>query len=112
MYQDKIVLCGSSSYTKKFYLNPDFGSLPQDIRQELQILCVLFTEEVGGIFELAFSEDGELLLETSAGEEDLLYDEIGGALKIKQMRREQKELFESLETYFRVFFLGEPPKGE
>ena len=105
MYQNKIVLCGASSYTKKYYLNQDFGSLPKEIKEDLQILCVLFTEEIGGIFEMSFTEDGELMLETSAGDEDLLYDEIGGALKIKQLRRERKELFESLETYFRVFFM-------
>ena len=35
------------------------------------------------------------------------YDEIGGALRIKQYQEEKKELLESLELYYRVFFLGE-----
>ena len=34
-------------------------------------------------------------------------DEIGGALRIKQYQEEKKELLESLELYYRVFFLGE-----
>ena len=37
----------------------------------------------------------------------LVYDDIGGALKIKQLRVEKEELLESLEMYYRVFFLGE-----
>ena len=38
---------------------------------------------------------------------DLLYDDIGSVLKIKQMQQEKQELFESLEMYYKVFFLGE-----
>lgn len=36
-----------------------------------------------------------------------MYDEIGSVLRIKQLRAEKKELLESLELYYRVFFLGE-----
>ena len=52
MYQDKVTLCGSNAYEKKYYLNPDFNGLPEQIKQELQIACVLFTAEVGGILTL------------------------------------------------------------
>ena len=34
------------------------------------------------------------------------------ALKIKQLQREKEELFESLEMYYRVFYLGEAYEGE
>ena len=42
MYQDNIVLCGASSYEQKYYFNQDFASLPETVKQELQIMCVLF----------------------------------------------------------------------
>ena len=45
MYQENIVLCGASAYEQKYYFNQDFQSLPERVRQELQIMCVLFTEE-------------------------------------------------------------------
>ena len=48
MYQDAVVLCGSSAYEQKYYLNEDFAGLPQTIKDELKIMCVLFTEDVGG----------------------------------------------------------------
>lgn len=106
MYSEDIILCGSSAYTKKFYLNEDFSGLPSQIQDELKILCVLFTEDVGGTLTLVFDEEGNLRLETDAEEGDLLYDEIGSVLKVKQLQNEKQELFESLETYFKVFFLG------
>ena len=81
MYQDNIVLCGASSYEQKYYFNQDFASLPEAVKQELQIMCVLFTEDVGGILTLEFDEDG-------------------------------RELLESLEMYYKVFFLGDIPDEE
>ena len=107
MYQDQVVLCGASAYEQKYYLNEDFKSLPSQVQDELKIMCVLFTEDVGGILMLVFDEDGKLLLETSADEGDLLYDEIGSELKIRQIRKEKAEFLQSLELFYKVFFLGE-----
>ena len=49
MFDENVVLCVSNSYEKKYYFNPDFDKLPDDVKNELKIMCVLFTEEVGGI---------------------------------------------------------------
>ena len=43
----------------------------------------------------------------AAADGDILFDEIGSGLKIKQLQQQKKELFEALETYYKVFFLGE-----
>lgn len=107
MFNDKMVLCGANAYDKKYYLNEQFSNLPEQIKQELQIMCVLFTEEIGGILLLEFEEDGTLQLITEADEGDLLYDDIGSGLKIRQIQLEKRELLESLEMYYRVFVLGE-----
>ncbi len=107
MYQENVVLCASSAYEQKYYLNEDFEQLPQQIKDELKIMCVLYTEDVGGILELEFDEEGNLNLKVTADEGDLLFDEIGSVLKIKQIQQEKVELLESLEMYYRVFFLDE-----
>ena len=104
MYQDNIVLCGASSYEQKYYFNQDFASLPETVKQELQIMCVLFTEDIGGIIELYFDENGSLHLMTDSEEGDLTYDNIGAPLKIKQIQKDQRQLFTELEEYFREFF--------
>lgn len=112
MYQEKIVLCGASAYEQKYYFNQDFSSLPETVKQELQIMCVLYTEEIGGILTLEFEEDGSLQFKTEALDADAMYDEIGSVLRIKQLQTEKRELLESLEMYYRVFFLGEVLEDE
>lgn len=104
MYQDEVVLCGANAYTKKYYLNPDFEGLPEQIQAELRIMCVLYTEDIGGVLTLKFDEEGNLQFEASADEGDLLYDDIGSVLKIKQLQRTKTELLEALEMYYKVFF--------
>ena len=107
MYQDEVVLCGSSAYTRKFYLNEDFENLPEQIKNDLKILCVLYTEDVGGTLQLIFDEEGNLTFRTDCEENDFMYDEIGSVLKIKQLQQTKKDLFEALEMFYKVFFLGE-----
>lgn len=105
--EEQMVLCGSSAYTKKYYLNEDFEGLPANIKDELKIMCVLYTEDIGGVLTLVFDENGNLKLQTSCDEGDLLYDDIGSVLKVKQLQRTKQELLESLELYYKIFFLGE-----
>ncbi len=50
---------------------------------------------------------GALCLHTEYREDDFSYDEIGSVLKIKEVQMEKRELFEALEMYYKVFFLGE-----
>ncbi len=107
MEEDAVILCAASSYEEKFYLNEEFGNLPESIKQELQIMCVLYTADVGGILTMQFDEQGNLLLHVTAREDDFLFDEIGSVLKIKQLQSEKRELMESLELYYRAVFLGE-----
>ena len=109
---EEMVLCAASAYERKFYLNPEFNSLPEEVKQELQIMCVLYTEDVGGILTLEFDEDGSLQFKTEALEADARFDEIGSALKIKELQRDKRELLESLEMYYKVFFLGDIPDEE
>ena len=59
------------------------------------------------IFDLEFDENGNLQFKTEATDSDFRYDEIGSVLKIKQLQQTKRELFESLETFYRVFYLGE-----
>lgn len=103
----RVVLCGANAYEKKYYLNEEFSKLPQAIKDELNIICVLFTEEVGGVFTINFDEEGEVYLETNANEEDFYYDEISSGLLIRKIQNTRQELFESLKLYYRFIVKGE-----
>ncbi len=105
--EDNIVLCGANAYEEKYYLNPDFESLPESIKQELKIMCVLYVHEVGGILTLVYDEEGNLNFEVRAEEGDPLFDEIGSRLKIKQLQQDKQDLLTSLQMFYKVFFLGE-----
>lgn len=107
MSSNRVVLCGANAYEQKYYFNEQFAKIPQSIQEELHVICVLFTEEVGGVFTVVFDEDGTVLLETDAEEDDLLYDEISSGLLVGEIRRNRQELLESLQLYYKVFILHE-----
>ncbi len=107
MYDGKVVLCGANSYEEKYYLNPDFEQLPEAVRNELKIMCVLYVNDVGGILTLVYEENGELCFEVTSEEFDPMFDEIGSRLKIRQLQREKQDLLEALQMYYKVFFMGE-----
>lgn len=106
MENKTVVLCAASAYEEKYYLNEMFGRLPSQIKEELQIMCVLYTQKVGGIFIVEFDEDGTLMFRTEAAENDFAYDEIGSALEIKALQREKEELLRALELYYKMVILG------
>lgn len=101
----RIVLCGANAYEQKYFFNQRFEGLPQSVKDELHIICVLFTEEVGGSFIMAFEEDGGVVMETDAAEDDFFYDEISSGLMVREIRRNRQELFEALSLYYKVFLL-------
>ena len=104
---EKTVICAANAYEEKYYLNPVFAKIPESIKKELNIICVLFTEEVGGIITIGFDEEGELEITTQASDEDYLYDDIAAGLLVNKIRATRQELFESLNLFYRVIVLGE-----
>ena len=90
----ELVLCGASAYTKKFYIDRNFENIPKEIKDELKIMCVLFTEDIGGVLELEFR--------ASCDDGDLLYDDIGSGLKMRKLQRENQELLSAMELYYQV----------
>ncbi len=100
--KENVVLCGANSYEQKYYFNQDFNVLPASIKEELQIMCVLFTEDVGGVLTLEFNEDGELEFKVTQADDDFLFDDIGSALLIKKMQQEKRDLLEGLEMFYKL----------
>ena len=107
MADGRIVLCGTNAYEQKYFYNEKFAAVPDSIKEELHIICVLFTEEIGGIFTIAFEKGGGVVIETDFAEDDYLYDEIGSGLMVREVRRNRQDLFEALGVYYRVFVLHE-----
>ena len=99
---EKTVLCGANSYEQKYYFNQDFNMLPDEIKQELQIMCVTFTENAGGTLLVEFDENGDLKLVVQVDDSDYYFDEIESGLQISNIQKEKEELFGQLETLYKV----------
>lgn len=104
---EEVVICGANAYDQKYYFNPVFSKIPESVQNELHIICVLFTEEVGGIITIGFDEEGELMIKTQAADDDFLYDEIASGLLVSKIRATRQELFESLYLFYRAIVLKE-----
>ena len=101
----RIVLCGANAYEQKYYFNPLFKKVPESIQKELRIICVLYTQNAGGVFTIEFEEDGSITMETNADEEDITYDEVSAGLLIGEIRRQRQDMFQALESYYKVIVL-------
>ena len=104
---ENIVLCGASSYVQKYYFNEKFKLLPEEIKNELKIMCVSFAEEAGGILTLEFDNSGDLKFCVRVDDGDFYFDEIESGLKISSYQRKKEELLSQLELFYRMIILGE-----
>ena len=104
---EPVTICAANGYNEKYYFNPAFDKIPESVKEELKIICVLFTDEVGGIISIGFDEEGELQIKTDFEENDFNYDEIASGLLVSKIRATRQELFESLNLFYRVVVLGE-----
>lgn len=103
---ESMVLCGANTYEQKFYFNPKFSALPKTIQDELKVTCAIFTSQISSILTLEFDEEGNLQFVVRPND-DFAFDEIGSGLKIKELQQEKRVLWEELELYYKVFFLGQ-----
>lgn len=99
---ENTVLCGANSYEQKYYFNNEFDRLPEQIKQELRIMCVTFTENVGGTLLVEFDKDGQLKLTVQVDDSDYYYDEIESGIQISRLQKEKEELFGQLELFNKV----------
>ena len=93
------VLCGANATNMKYYFNEEeFGILPSSVKDELKVLLVRYLSDVGGIITLQYDDNGKLEITTIEP-----IDEIGAELKVKELQKEQAELFSKLEEFYQAF---------
>lgn len=109
---DSTVLCGASSYVQKYYFNEKFKLLPDEIKNELKIMCVSFAEEAGGILTLEFDKSGTLNFCVRVDDGDFYFDDIESGLRISSYQRKKEELLSQLELFYKVVILGEKAENK
>ncbi len=104
---NKDIIFATSSYKQKFYFSKDARALPESIKEDIKYLAILLTEKVGGVFTIGFyKDDGELFLDFSYNHDDVFYDDIGAKLELQKLYRENREFFEDLTNWYKVFVIN------
>ncbi|MBR1444057.1 MAG: hypothetical protein IJ583_11065, partial [Firmicutes bacterium] len=73
---------------------------------DIKPIAVCLAEKLHGIFTVGFYDDGSLYFEAVADEDDFDFDEIGAHLEIEKLKREQKEMIDSLMLWYKIFRKG------
>lgn len=100
----KTVVCTASCYNRKHYFNPEMNKIPQKVKDELKIIAICLAEKLHGIFTIGFYPDGSVFLESTGDDFDCDYDEIGSVLEIEKLKKEEKELFDSLQLWYKNIY--------
>ena len=80
MYDEKIVLCGANSYEQRYYLNPDFDALPDNVKDELKVMYEVRAKALTGNMADAKDLVEEMLFGTKLTDEKRLHEVLSGAL--------------------------------
>ena len=103
--EENTVLCGANSYEQKYYFNQDFDSLPESVKRELQVMCVLYTEDVGGILTLDPEqvEDCVVYASITAGAEEIavlrMTDEDAAKAALEALKGRVEDQIAALKDY-------------
>ncbi|MGN0135689.1 DUF6145 family protein [Anaerotignum sp.] len=108
------VLAAANNQQQKYYIEENFGFLPDAIKEDLKKICVYMAEKLNCTFVVGFEENGDLYFETVKHEGDCDFDDIGAELEIKKIQKEELELFRAIELWYVIFCTkeGEPAKQE
>ncbi len=100
---EKKVLAAASYAEQKYFLEPAFDGLPDTIKDEIKIVCVVLAQKLCCTFLLGFYEDGEIYFETVVPRDMIDFDEIGAELEIKALKQDKAELWKALKLWFLIF---------
>ena len=97
------ILAVASFEKQKYFLENEFFSLPDIIKEELKVICSVMAEKLHCTFIVSFAEKGDIVFELIKMENDFDFDDIGADLEIKKIQIEKKDLLKSLKLWFIVF---------
>lgn len=93
------VLCAANATNMKYFFNEEkYGILPDQIKDELKVILVSYCADVGGTIIFSYSDEKKLLITTLEP-----IDDIGAEMKVKEMQKDNSELFSQLELFAEHF---------
>ena len=107
---EPMTVAAASFSQQKYVLAEDFSTLPDEIKEDIKVLCVLTAQKLGCTFLLDMDEEGDISFRIVRDTDDLNFDEIGAELEVKEISRKQKELLKALKLWYTVFKTEEGKK--
>lgn len=99
----KQIFISASYYKQKYYANPQYEKMPAEIRNQMRSLCIMLAEKLHGVITLGFDQGGDVFLEITAEEGDHEYDEIGAQLEVKDVEKENAEVFRKMKLWYLMY---------
>lgn len=100
---NKKIIAAASFQKQKYFFDSEFEKLPEDIKKEIQVICVLSAQSLECTFVIGFKNNGDVYFEVV----DNLSDEIGIELLIKEIRIKHKELLKALKLWYLLYKTNE-----
>lgn len=99
---EKEIVISASPYNHKYYFEPKYNDIPNEIKEELIESIAAIAEKVNAIISLGFSKEGQIFIEQTAAE-NVFVDDIGADLEIKKLQKDKKELLKSLQLWYMIY---------
>lgn len=107
---EKQILAVASYEKQKYFIEPKFQILPEEIQKEIKIMCVLTAQKLCCIFLIGFEKQGDIYFETLKEQQSIDFDDIGAELEIKKIQSEKEQLLKALKLWYIIYFTEEGEK--
>ncbi|NDO46465.1 DUF6145 family protein [Clostridium sp. MD294] len=107
---EKQILAVANYEKQKYFIEPKFETLPEEIQKELKVICVLTAQKLCCTFLIGFKKEGNIYFEIIKPEQCIDFDDIGAELEIKKIQSENKELLKKLKVWYTIFFTEQGKK--
>lgn len=94
------IIAAASYENQKYFFEPEFGGLPEEIKNEIRIICVVMAQRLGCSFIMGFKDTGDVYFEIVKPEAAYDFDDIGADLEIKSLLKEKEELIKALKIWY------------
>ncbi len=106
----KQILAVASYEKQKYFIEPKFQILPEEIQKEIKIMCVLTAQKLCCTFLIGFEKQGDIYFEAIKEQQNIDFDDIGAELEIKKIQSEKEQLLKALKLWYIIYFTEEGKK--
>ncbi|MEY8319641.1 DUF6145 family protein [Lachnospiraceae bacterium 46-61] len=107
---EKQILAVASYEKQKYFIEPKFQILPEEIQKEIKIMCILTAQKLCCTFLIGFEKQGDIYFETIKEQQSIDFDDIGAELEIKRIQSEKEQLLKALKLWYIIYFTEEGEK--